>query len=73
MGRGKMPSNRTFELLLIEWPSQEILRSESYRFFFPCDILCVSQQNDRQLGTQPAQPPQNVQSIGIAARQIEQQ
>jgi hypothetical protein len=54
MGGGELSSNRTFELLLIEWPNQEILRAEPYRFFFPGDILCVSQQNNRQLRPQPA-------------------
>src|SRR5437660_4260284 len=68
-----MPSNCTFELLLVEWSDQKILRAEPYRFFFPANVLYIGEQNNRQFGTQPAQPPKNVQSVGIAARQIEQQ
>jgi hypothetical protein len=73
MSGGKTSSNRAPELLLIKWPKQKILRAKPYRFFFPSRILCEGEQNNRQFGTQPAQPTQNMQGIGIAARQIEQQ
>src|SRR5271170_1148274 len=70
---GQMLSDGQFELLVVKGPDQVISSAHPNCFFFPADVVGMTNQDDRQCWTKTTQPSQNVQSIGISVWQVQQQ
>src|SRR5690348_13815036 len=59
------------QLLLIKRPYQDCLSAESGCFSWLHPIVSLAKHKDTKIGTKPAQPAQNVQTVPVAARTIE--
>ncbi len=64
--------DRGFKLLRPQRANQIILRSQANRFQLLAGIVGAGQHQHGKIGTDPAQPAQSVQALGVAAQQIEQ-
>src|SRR5215469_10324520 len=67
-----MPSNRGFELLLIEWPYEHFFGAEADRFFLLVLVFEMTGHYDGELRAQPAKPAQEVEAVFFATLQIKQ-
>src|SRR5690348_1058746 len=66
-----MLAKDALQLLLIKRPYQDCLGAESCCFSWLHSIVSLAKHEDTKIGTKPAQPAQNVQTVAVAARKIE--
>jgi hypothetical protein len=60
-------------LTLVEGPYEVVSCAQPNYILVPAEVVGVANQDDRQSGTESAQPAQNVQAIGVTFRKIEQE
>ncbi len=70
--RIQLAGNRGFKLLVFDRPDQIILGAQPNCFIFSPGIVGMTNQNNRQVGTKPSQPTQDVQAVCISPGQIQQ-
>src|SRR5258708_23712841 len=68
-----MPTDKQFELLFADRPGQHILGAQTRGFFPELRVRRVANHHNRQFWTKSSEPGQEVESIAVAASNIEQQ
>ena len=70
---GEVASDDRCKLTVIDGPYEIVPRAQPNYIVVLTRIVGVANQNNRQSRTEPAHPAQNVQTVGIPLREIEQE